>query len=130
MAKHTQKNDALGMFAKTKPVNIKKSVSAEKVEEKVEKKPAAKKEEKVAAPIMPEPVIEPEVVKSVADVEPALTINTSKISLEMKPVKKERSHNTRSFYLKDETYNKLVAMAKKNNAGISEYLEFILGQIL
>ncbi len=54
----------------------------------------------------------------------------SKINLSMKPVKKERTNNTRSFYLKDETYNKLVSLAKRNNVGISEYLEFILGQIL
>lgn len=128
MAKHTQKNDALGMFSKTKPVNIKKAAPVEKVEEKVEKKPEPKKEVKKAEPIMPEPVVEAPVVEN--ESEPAMTLDTSKISLEMKPVKKERTNNTRSFYLKDETYNKLVAMAKKNNVGISEYLEFILGQIL
>ena len=52
MAKHTQKNDALGMFGNTKPVNIKKQPTketpkkTEKVEE-VEKKTPAPKAEKV-----------------------------------------------------------------------------------
>ena len=50
MAKHTQKNDALGMFGSTKPVNIKKQPAketpkkAEVVEEVEKKKPAPKPE--------------------------------------------------------------------------------------
>jgi len=128
MAKHTQKNDALGMFSKTKPVNIKKSTPVEKEPEQVIEINKSENEKKVSAQVVPETVNETSV--AAVESEHFTSSNTSKINLDMKPAKKERIYNTRSFYLKDETYNKLVARAKKNDAGISEYLEFILGQIL
>ncbi len=133
MAKHTQKNDALGMFGNTKPVNIKKQPTketpkkTEKVEEE-EKKTPAPKTEKVEEK-SPEKKDEPKVEQETAPVEtPVLSGMGLKLTMDLE--KKERTKRTRCFYLSDETYEKLVEMSKKSQSNASEYLEFILKQVL
>ncbi len=131
MAKHTQKNDALGMFGNTKPVNIKKQPAketpkkAEIVEEVEKKAPKAEKVEEKA----PEKKAEPKVEQEAAPVEtPVLSGMGLKLTMDLE--KKERTKRTRCFYLSDETYEKLVEMSKKSQSNASEYLEFILKQVL
>ncbi len=166
MAKHTQKNDALGMFASTTPVKINKPKS--KVEEKTaaEEKPAKKKaeekratdkkdtqkenteineqtlseqkmkndvqEEVVLKPVKEEPVIEEEQIEqNQEDVSPASpSVSPLGITLDMTVKKSARSSRGRSFYLSDAIFEKLSNRAKANNVSTSEYLEFILKQVL
>ena len=133
MAKHTQKNDALGMFGNTKPVNIKKQPAKEtpkkaEIVEEAEKKAPSPKAEKVEEKI-PEKKTEPKVEQEANPVEtPALSGMGLKLTMDLE--KKERTKRTRCFYLSDETYEKLVDMSKKSQSNASEYLEFILKQVL
>ena len=137
MAKHTQKNDALGMFGSTKPVNIKKQPAKEtpkkaEVVDEVEKKEPAPKPVK-AEEKAPEKKVEPKVeAKAEPEASPAETSALSGMGLKltMDLEKKERTKRTRCFYLSDETYEKLVEMSKKSKSNASEYLEFILKQVL
>ena len=137
MAKHTQKNDALGMFGNTKPVNIKKQPAketpkkSETVEDlqKIEPAPKPVKEKET----VPEKIEEPkDVAKEEPEVSPAETSTLSGMGLKltMDLEKKERTKRTRCFYLSDETYERLVEMSKKSKSNASEYLEFILKQVL
>ena len=137
MAKHTQKNDALGMFGNTKPVNIKKQPAketpkkSETVEDlqKIEPAPKPVKEKET----VPEKIEEPkDVIKVEPKVSPAETSTLSGMGLKltMDLEKKERTKRTRCFYLSDETYERLVEMSKKSKSNASEYLEFILKQVL
>ena len=137
MAKHTQKNDALGMFGNTKPVNIKKQPAketpkkSETVEDlqKIEPAPKTVKEKET----VPEKIEEPkDVTKEEPEVSPAETSTLSGMGLKltMDFEKKERTKRTRCFYLSDETYERLVEMSKKSKSNASEYLEFILKQVL
>ena len=126
MAKHTQKNDALGMFENTKPIKINtstaKSSSRKTVEEVVEKNPVVKEEKSEEKA---EPIIKKE--------ETAVTTPKSfgnGFQLTMPVEKRERMRRTRSIYMNDEIYGKLVEMSKANNTSVSEYLEFILKQVL
>ncbi len=136
MAKHTQKNDALGMFGSTKPVNIKKQPAKETPkkavvveEEKKEPTPKPVKAEEKA----PEKKVDPKIeAKAEPEASPAETSSLSGMGLKltMDLEKKERTKRTRCFYLSDETYEKLVEMSKKSKSNASEYLEFVLKQVL
>ena len=44
--------------------------------------------------------------------------------------KKAKNMKSRTFYLDDALYNKLAKLAKSNGSSTSEYLSFILEQIL
>ncbi|WP_026659849.1 hypothetical protein [Butyrivibrio sp. AC2005] len=166
MAKHTQKNDALGMFASTTPVKINKPKP--KVEEKpaAEEKPTKKKaedkkatekkstqkaikeidaqtvtnqemktdvsEEAVSTLAKEEPaIVEEQLVQNEEDVSPVTpSVSPLGITLDMTVKKSARSSRGRSFYLSDAIFEKLSNRAKANNVSTSEYLEFILKQVL
>lgn len=126
MAKHTQKNDALGMFENTKPIKINtstaKSSSRKTVEEVVEKNPVVKEEK---SDEKAEPLIQKEETSTTA---PKSFGNGFQLTMPVE--KRERMRRTRSIYMNDEIYGKLVEMSKANNTSVSEYLEFILKQVL
>lgn len=130
MAKHTQKNDALGMFENTKPIKINtstaKSSFRKTVEEVVEKNPVVKEEKsEEKAEEKAEPIIKKEETATTA---PKSFGNGFQLTMPVE--KRERMRRTRSIYMNDEIYGKLVEMSKANNTSVSEYLEFILKQVL
>lgn len=138
MAKNTKKENALAMFSNTNTVKPKESkpIVAEKIT------PPKKTPQKAVAKPKPEPPVEKEeavIAESVIEpsngiaIEPeAVTIQdvrTPKINLTMAP-KPARSGHAKTLYLSYEIEEKLKQGAEKNNCSVSEYLNFILAQVL
>nr|WP_297708325.1 hypothetical protein [uncultured Butyrivibrio sp.] len=139
MAKNTKKENALAMFSNTnsvkhkqsKPVVAEKKDTPKKAAEKPAKEvkaeiPAKKEEEKPILPVMNEPVVE---VEKEPEVPAAQESVTPKINLTMAP-KPARNGHAKTLYLSYEIEEKLKAGAEKNNCSVSEFLNFILAQVL
>ena len=134
MAKNTKKENALAMFGNTNSVKVKKPVenSAPKVDAPAEPKndKPVQSIKEVEEPTIKEEVVEKivateKVTEEVKDSAPA----TPKINFKMSP-KPAKSGHGRTVYLSYEIEEKLKKGAEMNNCSISEFLNFILGQVL
>ncbi len=134
MAKNTKKENALAMFGNTNSVKVKKPVedSAPKVDAPVEPKKdkPVQSIKEVEEPTIKEEVAEKvvtteKVTEEVKDSAPA----APKINFKMNP-KPAKSGHGRTVYLSYEIEEKLKKGAEMNNCSISEFLNFILGQVL
>ncbi|WP_026493014.1 MULTISPECIES: hypothetical protein [unclassified Butyrivibrio] len=129
MAKNTVKTSALDMFSETKPVlkNRTAQIKAETPKQPVQTSKSSPKDSKneteakieTSSPVTAETNASNEVENKL-----------SGISLKMSKAKVEKKSRGRSFYLSDNIYERLANQAKKNNVSISEFLEYILKQVL
>ena len=128
MAKNTKKTDALEMFKNTS--TVKPKVSRAKVEEKKEtEKKSTKSEPEKQVKVIPTAEEQKQVEKNIEspniepEKQPLLNIN-----LDMKP--KARNGSAKTYYITYENEEKLRKNAEKNKVSTSEYLNFLLAQIL
>ncbi len=130
MAKHTAKNDALGMFGNIKPVKRDPVPETAKPLPEMEEPPVeAKKIAKEEESVIPMPEKRPASASSKSSKSVPAGKNGIILRIGEKKKKKGRTSHTRSFYMKDEIYEWLLAGAEADKVGVSEYLEFILEQL-
>ncbi len=116
MAKSTKKVDALSMFESSVPA---KAAPRQKA-------PAPK-----SVPIDPEEKIE--IKEAKAEKEPEKPEKTPAPGIQLMKSHKDkeaRKNKSRTFYMSDALYEKLRSLAKENECSASEYLTFLLEQIL
>lgn len=117
MAKNTKKEDALSMFQNAVPMRKNRKEVIKNENDPVLEKSAAMIE-KV------DKIIEPK-SDSVPDMK-----QSSVVQLKKKSNTKEITNKSRTFYMSNSIYDRLTNLAKENNCSNSEYLTFLLEQIL
>lgn len=116
MAKSTKKVDALSMFESSVPAK------------------AAPRQKTPAPKSVPEKHEEVKEIKETkVKEEPAKTDENPVPGIQLMKSRKEketRKNKSRTFYMSDALYEKLRSLAKENECSASEYLTFLLEQIL